>query len=272
MIVAELAEQRDVLFPRPSGDTMVHNALMVRPFVRSFGRRRLDGLEVLELRRWALSHPSHARYARALLSDAVLAGALTSNPMIGMRLPSVSRERSFQPELEDVDRLVSIADELGGEAFGAMVLAVAFSGMRSFQMASLDVPDVRSLGVPRRACVCAMKGEPGREVVVAAPCRERLSEVLSGRAYGPAFRPPRARRWSRSSLSRAWAPVQEAFGRPVRFHALRGFFATWLLDRGATPMDVAMTLHGHANARTLMRYYARPGAGAALDRIEVIGE
>ena len=53
----------------------------------------------------------------------------------------------------------------------------------------------------------------------------------------------------------------------VRFHDLRHFHATLLLDRGASCMDVAIQLGHTDNGELVRRTYGHPDSAPALERI-----
>jgi integrase len=71
-----------------------------------------------------------------------------------------------------------------------------------------------------------------------------------------------------SSFSWLWSPVRVAFGRPeMAFYELRHFAATYLLELGLSPADVAVQL-GHTDGGALvMSTYDHPSERAARARI-----
>jgi integrase len=73
--------------------------------------------------------------------------------------------------------------------------------------------------------------------------------------------------WS-SSFSWIWKPVRAVFGRPtMALHELRHFCATYLLELGLAPADVAVQL-GHTDGGALvMSTYGHPSDRAARARI-----
>jgi integrase len=68
-------------------------------------------------------------------------------------------------------------------------------------------------------------------------------------------------------LRTRWDALRAETGLRCEFHQLRTFCATWLLEQGIDPIDVAVQLHGHTNPTVVMKYYAmirqRQGARAA---------
>jgi integrase len=71
-----------------------------------------------------------------------------------------------------------------------------------------------------------------------------------------------------TSFKWAWTPVRAAFGRPtMALHELRHFCATYLLELGLTPADVAVQF-GHTDGGALiMSAYGHPSDRAARARI-----
>jgi integrase len=65
-----------------------------------------------------------------------------------------------------------------------------------------------------------------------------------------------------------WQPVRAAFGRPtMALHELRQYCATYLLELGLAPADVAVQL-GHTDGGALvMSTYGHPSDRAARARI-----
>lgn len=83
---------------------------------------------------------------------------------------------------------------------------------------------------------------------------------------------------SRQYVAKAFAPLArevgffDGDGKPGTFHALRHFHACYLLDRGATPIDVAAQLRQHDRGEEVIRRYGKHhSTRAALGRIAQIG-
>ncbi len=71
-----------------------------------------------------------------------------------------------------------------------------------------------------------------------------------------------------SSFLWVWNPVRALFGRPkMALHELRHFCATYLLELGLAPVDIAVQL-GHTDGGALvMSTYGHPSERAARGRI-----
>jgi integrase len=247
--------------------TIAHTVSMLKPFRRSFGRRLLASLETGELARWVGRHRAHGRYVRTLLNDAVKLGALEASPFVGVRIPRARGRGEYVPSWAEAMALAEAGREAG---LGDMVLLACCSGARLGALIDLQAANVDLLAVGRIRL--ARKGRPGTyEGVVLEPARS-----LSLPAVGRVFTTPELRRpWTRQSVSKRWAVARAAVGLPeaCTFHATRKAFATELLNRGASMMDVAFALDhvddsGRPRTEEVERVYGRPSREAALARLE----
>jgi integrase len=240
-----------------------HTAACARPFVARFGDERLSALRRDSLVLWAVERPTAMRYARTILADAVWAGLIESNPLTGLRRSR--RELAVEPPtVADVDRLVALAPE----PLGRMILVAAYSGLRVSELSALEVRDV-TRGAPARLHVRCGKGGYERTSLLFGPGMAGLEGMPE---VGRVFRRPVSRRgWDRKSVNRVWLKVREEAGVPgCRFHDLRHFHATWLLDRGASDLDVAVQL-GHRDGGELVRgRYGHPSSDLALGRLAAV--
>jgi integrase len=82
------------------------------------------------------------------------------------------------------------------------------------------------------------------------------------------FPSPTGRQLWSSSFSWGWQPVRAAFGRPtMALHELRHFCATYLLELGLAPADVAVQLGHTDDGALVMSTYGHPSDRAARARI-----
>jgi integrase len=56
----------------------------------------------------------------------------------------------------------------------------------------------------------------------------------------------------------------------ARWHDLRHFHATWLLDRGASVLDVAIQLGHRDGGELVRRRYGHPSSDLALGRLAAV--
>jgi hypothetical protein len=72
----------------------------------------------------------------------------------------------------------------------------------------------------------------------------------------------------RTTYSTIWCEARAKVGLPeLRFHDLRHFHATWLLDQGASDMDVAIQLGHRDGGVQVRRTYGHPSRERALARL-----
>lgn len=247
--------EADRLRPRSAG-TVAHTARMAAPFVAAFGDRELEGLGRGELQAWTLAHPARMRWARTLLADAVWAGVADCNPFDGVRRPPARSLKVVPPTVREVADLAWGAGE-----WAPFVLTAAYSGLRVSEVCRLTPGDVtpgrvkvlRKGGVVKTSIVF----EPGRAALEAALPREGL---VFPRADG--------RPHDRQSVNAWWQRARRRAGlEHVRFHDLRHFHASWLLDQGVSKMDVAIQLGHEDNGELVGRRYGHPDRDVALERI-----
>lgn len=148
----------------------------------------------------------------------------------------------------------------------AFTLVAAFSGLRLFEVAALQRDDFDPKG-----SLMVRRGKGGFERVslLYEPGLGALECVLpdSGRIW----RSPRGHSWDRRLVSKLWKPMRLEVGLPdgATFHALRHFHACWLLDRGASVLDVSIQLGHQDNGVLVRRLYGRKrSAEAARGRLD----
>jgi integrase len=190
----------------------------------------------------------------------VWAGLIDSNPLTGVRRSA--RELTVDPPtVADVARLVALAPE----PVDRMILVAAYSGLRVSELAALEARDVEP-GWPARLHVRCGKGGFERHSLLFGPGIAGLEGMPE---VGRVFRRPLSRvGWDRKSINRVWVRVREEAGLPeCRFHDLRHFCATWLLDRGASDLDVAVQLGHRDGGELVRRRYGHPSTDLALGRL-----
>jgi integrase len=177
--------------------------------------------------------------------------------------PKRPKPRMVLPTEEQVLLLASGAGRL--EEF---VLVAAFCGARLFEVAALEVRDVRG----PRLRIRHGKGDKARDVVLFEPARSALARVLP--ASGLVFRNDRGEAWSRKTVNQRWRKLaKETEGcQHIQFRDLRRFHATWLLDQGLSDLDTAVQLGhfdrmGRPNPELVREVYGHPSRRAALDRL-----
>lgn len=280
--VGEFAARWTIDFPRPAASTNRHNQERVARFAARYGRTRMDRLDPLVARRWALAHPSAVPALRAMWNDARRAGLAASNPFAGLGLKQSRGRRDLEPGWltgPDIDRLCAACEHVHG-AYGvvlaAMVRVGAETGLRPGELYALDRADldgdvlhvtraarssVREIGPPKngqaRDVVC-----PPAAVEALVRCPQlhatRVFASVTGRQL-----------WA-PAVSMLWRPVRHAAGlEAITLHHLRHYCATRLVEAGLAPWDVAVQLGHRDGGQLVMDRYGHPSERLALDRIRM---
>ena len=206
-------------------------------------RRTVDGGYV-----WLGTHPTREDAERAV--DAALT------------VPERTRRVIVPPTADEVEALV---ERLGGD-LGLMALVSAYSGLRLSEAAALEGRDVLVRDGVTFLKVRRGKGGRARTSVLLEPAASRL--VVRD---GLLFRRARGGAWTKNTVNRRWVVARRDLGlEHVKYHHLRHYHATTLLDRGVTVMDVAIQLGHRDNGELVRRTYGHPDAGAALGRVACI--
>lgn len=280
MTVAEWADRWLERFPRPTPATNEHNAQMVRPLVAQWGRVSLRLLSEEHARLFAEEHPSLVRYARTMLEDARRAKLVDRNPFEGVRVCRDTRRSDPMTVIseQDVWALAGAALEYPspfGTSLRQAILLSAFSGIRLCELARLCPEHVVRRVAYDELLIVDGKGRRDRSVPIAhSPARDAIAWAIARRGMldVPMFRSQKGHPWTRNSMGRTFKAVAETAEVDCSWKMLRRFCASWMIDRGLAPVDVAIALHGNTNPRTLARYYLVAERKASFERhAEVLG-
>lgn len=141
----------------------------------------------------------------------------------------------------------------------------AYSGLRLGELLGLTWEDLDGdeahvhRQIRKDGSVRVPKYESQRIVVLIPEAIQALPE----RSYGRIFP------WTRTELYEMFRAARRAasVSEEITFHALRGYAATYLIDAGVEPIDVALFL-GHKDGGVLVRKtYTAPSERKARDRI-----
>jgi integrase len=276
--VAEWAGEWQALFPGNRNDeTAAHNAQMVAGFARVHGARKLREVDGLIAQSWATRSPGSVRYLRLMFGKAVKAGLLDANVWDNVEAPKGARSPRVPPTPAELERLTGAARARGGWwlHFGDCIEFTAYSGLRLEEVADVQASDLVEPG----RLVVRGKRRPGE-----ADPRVRLCAVFGagvvalGRQapeVGRVWRSKTGARLNKHSVGRAFSELAGETGYAGTFHSLRHFLATWLLDAGASPQDVALQLGhvdraGHADTTQVKRTYGHPSVTQALRRLDLL--
>lgn len=270
MRVADFAADWPYSHPRPTPETNRHYRQMVARFVAKFGKRPLTDLTLGELQVWAQENAGAVRYVRAMFADALADGHVATNPLLKVRVARPPRRRrdDLVPTLEEVETMLGDDDR----QIAACVALGAFAGLRAGEILGLGYGDV-SIAFDRGyvhqqrgrgEVVKPIKGKvKARNVDIFAKGRTTVIEWADGSdderyVVGPL---------TYDQLAVRWRALRERCGLRCEFHQLRTFHASWLLELGASPIDVAVQLHGHTDPSVVLSYYAMIDKGKALERL-----
>ncbi len=277
-------------WPREAVSTQRLYALAAGRFGSDFGSMPLGEVERSQARSWALGVPRNvSKIVATMYEDARDVGLVEANPFAGLRLPARrGAAKIAPPTTAELERLLGACSALGeyGDEFAALVEFAAWTGLRSAEIQALRWTDVEAERVFVRS---ARKddgsyGLPknGRERPVPLLDAARVLSRVPQRAGSPfVFHTPRGRPLGKGSLHYHWRAARAASAtsaprlargvRPVRFHDLRHFCATHLLEMGASHFDVSVMLGHEDGGALVMSRYGHPSKDAARERLLKIG-
>lgn len=268
MRVADFAADWPYSHPRPDPTTNLHYRQMVGKFVARFGTRDLTALSTGELQVWAQDNLSAVRYVRAMFADALADGHVAVNPLLRVKVARAPRRRREEhvPTVQQVSELLYAMPNLSGTV--AVALG-AYVGLRQSEILAVRWGDLFGETI----YVHEQLGRNGVPKPIKGKVKERTADVFN-----------HARGWldaaaakgqgnefivglTHSELRKQWDAARSATGLRCEFHQLRTFHASWLLELGASPLDVAVQLHGHTDPTVVLSYYAMIDKGKALERL-----
>lgn len=269
-------------FPRRSPATRTNYQRTATKFADKFDDRPLASITRLEARSWALTIPKQdATILGAMYADARNMGLVEHNPFHGLRLPAGDKRRDLHiPTMAELDQLVAGCSTFGDAytiEFAAMIRFAAWTGVRQGELFALHWEDVDtdserlqvrhsrrqdgSLGPPKNGLQ--------RTVPLLPPVLEALTDAdRSRRPDGLVFHAMRGGPLTKANHGYPWGRVRAKAGlEEVRWHDLRHFAASRLLDLGLSPYDVSLFL-GHTDGGTLVvERYGHPDESRVRRRI-----
>lgn len=281
---ASFAERWLVEWPRQASGTRALYAQAAKRFADEFGPTHLNEVERMSARAWALGVPRNiSKIVGTMYEDARNIGLVTHNPFSNLRLPKTEKtEEVHPPSLDEYRTLLRSCLLLGGYAaeMRALIQFTAWMGIRSGELQGLKWEDIgtETVWIRRARKDDGTLGKPKngleREVAFIEPAR--VLDAVPRRHNSPfVFHTPRGEPLQKGNLYYHWAKVrsplelqrQEAGLPGVRFHDLRHFCATQLLELGASHFDVSVQL-GHTDGGALvMSRYGHPSKANARERL-----
>lgn len=281
----ELAEIWIDRFPRPRPTTNDLCRRMVKGFGRDFAYRLPGSIDREEARTWGLANPTHVRFVRTMFNDLVGDGVIEENVFAALGISKEGVKRTKAPSADQVFGLINAAREDGNMGLASRIKFAAFVGLRGGEQRAVLGPALGRApagnplisGQTRLDIVCQMHqdgtiGEPKtprstREAFVPAIARRAVAEADAARRDSDSpYLWPEPPRLQKSE----WQKLQKDTGIWIRWHDLRHFCATWLLNQGATVDDVAATLG--CKAEEIRDRYGHPERKLALGRLERLVE
>lgn len=268
-------------YPRPRASTNEHNRERVKRFGEDFRGVKLAEVDRPTARAWAQKHRANLPAVRAMFGDAVRDGLVDANPFAELRLPG-SKGRKHIVALTEAE-LHALADlaldprmELGdayGREYRAMILFAGYVGLRPGELFALQRGDVQGQlcrierSRSRTGEIGPTKTGMARTVTVPPMAQDALLDVPAHPSR-VLFTSPADRMWTQPSHHRYWARLRLLAGRPGwDFYALRHTAATFLLERGVTPWDVAVQLGHTDGGQLVMQLYGHPTEAGARARL-----
>jgi integrase len=273
---ASFAERWLEEWPRPESSTRRQYSRAAKRFADHFADTPLGEVERLSARTWALSVPrSVSRVVGTMYEDARNVGLVDANPFTNLRLPVTEKRATIVPPTMDEYRaLVDACPILGGYAaeFRAMIQFAAWTGMRQGELFGLHWEDISddeiqvrrsrkldgSLGLPKNGTT--------RAILMLPPAR--VLDVVPRRPDPFVFHSPRGNPLIKGTHAWSWNKVRASAGlSATRWHDLRHFCATQLLELGLDHFAVSIQL-GHTDGGALvMERYGHPSIEAAKRRL-----
>jgi integrase len=273
-------------WPRESPATRRHYGHAAKRFADEFGPTPLGEVERLSARTWALTVPRNiSKVIGTLYEDARNVGLVDDNPFSNLRLPTTEKTAEvLPPDGDEFRQLLAACTVLGGYGpeFRAMIQFGAWTGIRAGELHALRWTDIDGdyVHVRRSLKTDLTIGKPknGQERTIAflEPARV-LDQVPRREGSDLIFHSVRGVPLNKGSHHYAWRTVRaasqikvarDADGLPdIRWHDLRHFCATQLLEMGVSHFDVSVQLGHEDGGRLVMERYGHPSKDAARGRL-----
>lgn len=264
------------LFPETRSDRTVNDhAIMLMPFRRAHGSKRMHEITAIEAQAWTLKHPAQVKLLRQAWAKAVVMRVAPFNVWAIVEKPPRAKPKVRPPTTGEL--AAALFNARGGDGDGVceshtplsdLILVAAYSGARQSGLLG-----VRRSHVDLEAgrMTVTEKGEKTRSVLLLGDAPEVVARQMRRRPLGgSAGNDPILWKMTTKTLQKQWRAVRGDF--PHGFHSLRHFHATWLAERGVDALDIAVQL-GHTDSegrpyeRHVRRVYEHPDPEMALGRI-----
>jgi integrase len=263
-------------WPRPAASTRKLYASAAKQFADHFARTPLSEVERISARAWALTVPrAVSRVIGTMYEDARNVGLVEANPFSNLRLPAGEKKATVDaPSMDEYRRLLEACTVLGGYGpeFKAMIQFAAWTGVRQGELFGLHREDVgaETVRIRRSRKLDGSLGTPKngltREIPLLPPAR--VLEDVPERYGSPfLFHSPQGQALIKGTHAWSWNKVRAAAGVKLRWHDLRHFCATQLLEMGLSHFDVSVQLGHTDGGKLVMERYGHPSVDAAKRRL-----
>src|SRR6185312_8450888 len=258
---ASFAERWLEEWPRKASATQQLYRQAAERFAAEFGSTPLAEVERLSARTWALTVPRNlSKIIGTMYEDARNVGLVEANPFSNLRLPATEKvEEIAPPSLEEFRALLAGCLVMKGYTaeFRALIQFTAWSGLRAGEVMGLQWEDIgeEAIQVRRSRKDDGSYGKPknGQDREEPFLPAARVLDQVPRRPKDPfVFHTPKGEVLKKGNLSYLWRAMRDASGttplrlesglHPIRFHDLRHFCATQLLEKGASHFDVSVML------------------------------
>ena len=272
---ASFAERWLEEWPRPEASTRRLYAAAARRFADEFGPTPLGEVERLSARAWALTVSRNlSRVIGTMYEDARNIGLVEANPFSNLRLPATEHKGTISaPSMEDYRALLEACTVLGGYGaeFRSMITFAAWSGLRQGELFALHRDDVSgsevTISKSRKLDGSIGKPKNGESRTVRLLPPARVLDDVPERPDPFLFHSPRGKPLIKGTHGWSWQKVRARAGVETRWHDLRHFCATQLLELGLSHFDVSIQL-GHTDGGALvMERYGHPSVDGAKRRL-----
>jgi integrase len=282
---ASFAERWLVEWPRPEASTRQLYRQAAHRFAEQFGSTPLGEVERLSARTWALGVPRNlSKIIGTMYEDARNIGLVDTNPFANLRLPVTEKtEDVHPPSLDEYRRLLDACSVLGGYAaeFRSMIQFAAWTGLRAGELQAIQWEDIGGdyIRVRRARKTDGSIGKPKngrvRKIVFLSPAH--VLDDVPRRPDPFIFHTPRGEPLQKGNHHYSWRAVRAASGisqvraasglPDIRWHDLRHFCATQLLELGLDHFAVSVQLGHEDGGALVMSRYGHPSKDAARERL-----
>ncbi|MGH2955366.1 MAG: tyrosine-type recombinase/integrase [Solirubrobacterales bacterium] len=260
---------------RASVSTQANYRSCADRFGKHFGEKPLAALKRLEARSWALTVPRQVPQVIATMyEDARDVGVVNENPFHRLRLPALEREDVWWPSLDEYRALLDACPHLKGYGpeFRAMIQFSAWTGIRIAELFGLQWDDIEGqrVWVRRQRKRDSSLGKPkgGHVAAMPFPAPARVLDDLPRRRDPFVFHSINGQPLTQGTHRAPWDKVRKKAGlQGLRWHSLRHFCATQLLDLGLDHYAVSLQLRHRDGGALVMRRYGHPSVVAAHERV-----